>query len=188
MGKGTLWRATRSKHPKGAVIFTFTDVSGKQIPIYEGDAQSFEDKHVRIPFHECHEWVGAKSRNGYGAIVLPGRGVQVGAHRLSLALRLRRWPKGFVLHSCDNPGCVRPDHLREGTGADNARDRAERGRENPPRGDKHPHAVLSEAQVRAIREHFDPNALPVHVIAKLAGVNPEVIRDVVKGRSWRHVQ
>lgn len=68
----------------------------------------------------CWEWQGAHS-GGYGSIVLPGH-PQVGTHRIAWALANGRWPQKFVLHRCNNRGCVRPDHLYEGTVKQNAAD------------------------------------------------------------------
>jgi hypothetical protein len=53
---------------------------------------------------------------------LKGKAVRV--HRLILERKLGRpiYPGYWAIHSCDEPSCVNPDHLREGTHSDNARD------------------------------------------------------------------
>lgn len=78
----------------------------------------------------CWEWQGARLR-GYGIALKgagrPGRSGR--AHRVAWALTFGAVPVGMqVCHHCDNPPCVRPDHLFLGTAADNARDRESKGR------------------------------------------------------------
>jgi hypothetical protein len=102
----------------------------------------------------CWEWVAAKrGHNGYGAFSLGG--VCYAAHRVMFAIYhpehektmlTKRVGPGFrrdyVLHSCDNKTCVKPEHLRMGSATDNAKDRTVRGRHpssrRPPakKGDK----------------------------------------------------
>lgn len=76
---------------------------------------------------ECWNWTG--NTNGrYGRVEWKGR--TVGTHRLAYELTIGTTiPDGqFVLHSCDNPLCCNPDHLRLGDHAENMRDRTERRR------------------------------------------------------------
>lgn len=76
----------------------------------------------------CWEWRGARTKSGYGQIQVTGVGVRL-AHRLSHAIASGRDPVGrLVLHSCDNPPCVNPQHLRDGTHSENMRDAISRGR------------------------------------------------------------
>jgi hypothetical protein len=77
----------------------------------------------------CWLWIAYRDEKGYGAFGFKGK-VQR-AHRVAYELALGPIAPGMhVLHSCDNPSCVNPSHLRLGTHADNMRDRIERGR-NP---------------------------------------------------------
>ena len=74
----------------------------------------------------CWVWTGARTKGGYGHLGI--RGTTIQASHVAFALTRGRWPIAQVLHSCDNPPCVRPDHLTEGTIADNMRDMISRGR------------------------------------------------------------
>lgn len=76
----------------------------------------------------CWNWTACTS-HGYGQFKLSKAEKTVRAHRFSYFLHYGEFdPKWRVLHSCDNPPCVNPAHLRLGTDADNARDRDDRGR------------------------------------------------------------
>jgi hypothetical protein len=83
----------------------------------------------------CWEWTGHRNAAGYGHISLDGQFVL--AHRHSWALFKGPIPDGlFCLHRCDNPPCVRPDHLFMGTKKDNAMDMAAKGRHHRQRKKK----------------------------------------------------
>ncbi len=69
---------------------------------------------------DCWEWVGTRDSYGYGVIKTDGKMMK--AHRLAVFFATGKMPVLFVCHKCNNPGCVRPDHLYEGTNADNMRD------------------------------------------------------------------
>ena len=80
---------------------------------------------------DCWNWTGALISTGYGHLSV-GVGetkTQVLAHRLSYVWRYGPIPDGFyVCHRCDNPKCVRPEHLFLGNQTDNMRDMAAKGR------------------------------------------------------------
>lgn len=95
----------------------------------------------------CWNWQGGKDRDGYGHIRVEGKLWQT--HRFSSLLDDKD-PAGYVvLHSCDNPSCVNPQHLKLGTQADNVKDMIIKGRYVKPQG------RLSDAEVRAIRDSSD---------------------------------
>ena len=80
-----------------------------------------------IENNECIEWQGKGGSNGYGQIKLSG--VMTSAHKLVYALLVGTVPQGqVVMHTCDNPRCCNPNHLRLGTQADNLRDASAKGR------------------------------------------------------------
>jgi hypothetical protein len=81
----------------------------------------------------CHEWTSVRHKFGYGILqMIPpsgGRQRRVLAHRLAWAYEHDEDPgDSLILHSCDNPPCVNPEHLRPGTHADNSADKVSRGR------------------------------------------------------------
>lgn len=107
----------------------------------------------------CVLWCGAKDKNGYGTIRVGPRGDNKNwfAHRLSYFLHYGELDEGLnVNHKCDNPECVNPDHLYQGTQAENMRDVKERKRakgcQKPNlQGNLHHSAKLTERDVEDIR-------------------------------------
>jgi hypothetical protein len=92
-------------------------------------AERFFEKVAIIPFHDCWEWVAAKNEKGYGKFSIGTTHTNLKAHRVSWMLANGSIPDGlFVCHRCDNPGCVRPDHLFLGTPKDNMIDKVRKGR------------------------------------------------------------
>lgn len=86
--------------------------------------QRFEAKYEPIPECGCWLWTAAENEKGYGVIGVGGRGTgKRYAHRVSYELHVGPVPDGMcVLHKCDTPLCVNPDHLFLGTVADNVND------------------------------------------------------------------
>ena len=77
--------------------------------------------------NDCWIWKGTKQKNGYGRIKVDGKSLL--AHRLSYELNMSKIPNGlWVLHKCDNPKCVNPNHLFLGNRSDNMKDAFKKGR------------------------------------------------------------
>lgn len=76
---------------------------------------------------ECLEYVGNNDHNGYGRIKANGR--QLGAHRVAYVEFIGDIDAGMVvMHSCDNPACINPNHLSLGTVKQNIHDCINKGR------------------------------------------------------------
>jgi hypothetical protein len=83
----------------------------------------------------CWVWTAGTVDAGYGGFWLCGKMRR--AQRVAFLIKHGRWPEPCACHRCDNPPCVREDHLFEGTHAANARDRDAKGRQVTLRGAEH---------------------------------------------------
>lgn len=142
----------------------------------------------------CWLWTGRLVRHGYGQISLGGRHPKrAAAHRASWEIANGPVPDGlWVLHHCDNPPCVRPDHLFLGTAKDNSRDRDIKGRGKMPvgvgqPGELHPSARLTESQVLEIRRRYAEGSISQRRLADEYGIHQTHVSDIVIGRAWSHV-
>lgn len=102
------------------------------------DADALETAVLRIigrsvAVGECYEWLGAFNSGGRPVIRWRGRTELVARLVLRWALGRPIAPRMLACHTCDNPACVRPEHLEEGTHSRNLRDAWARTRRMRPR-------------------------------------------------------
>jgi hypothetical protein len=129
----------------------------------------------------CWTWTAGTSKNfGYGWF-RSGTGEPVHAHRFSWEIHYGPIPENqCVLHSCDNPLCVRPDHLFLGNRTKNAADRDGKGRGRNARGEDHGKAKLTEDDVRAIRKEYSEGSCGYRKLSKQYGVSRQSIQAIIK--------
>jgi hypothetical protein len=127
----------------------------------------------------CRNWMGSKNPKGYGWVRANAKTEL--AHRWMAHLAF-----GFdidsplqVLHTCDNPACVNPDHLFIGTDLDNMMDKVRKGR--------HGRTKLTPSDVRAIRKEREEQKTPYYIIARNYGVTKRSVWQIFSGRTWTWV-
>jgi len=131
------------------------------------------------PNGDCWVWTSETIKQGYGRFWMKGGPIL--AHRASILLSEGKMPDQDVLHKCDNPKCVRPDHLFLGSHSDNMKDMIEKERQR--RGDSSPVAVVNSQQVQEIRSSKETNAY----LAKVYGIDSSQISRIRNHKSWSHV-
>ena len=140
--------------------------------------QDFYD--MLTPNGECREWTGGRNRDGYGQTMAWGKLWRT--HRLALELEDINTTGHYVLHSCDNPCCCNPAHLRLGTQAENMADMNSKGRR--ARGSNNGNVKLTEQdvlEIRAIR------GMTHREIADIYGVSNNNIGLIRNRRIWTHI-
>lgn len=111
---------TVNKKPKPELVLTLYH------PVIKSAKELFDDKCLVLP-SGCWEWQGNLDRYGYGIFKLGNKSYK--AHRYSYELYNGSFEQSFhVLHCCDNPKCVNPEHLFLGTNQDNIQDKVNKGR------------------------------------------------------------
>lgn len=173
----------------------------------EKDIVRFWSKVAIAGEDDCWLW-GEKCRHwkGYGLFTIAsGRsgGIKIVSSRISCYLAHGDAPEGLpnALHSCDNPPCCNPKHLRWGTQKHNAQDAIERGRASKPpvnypgrhtgkmpKGANVSHAVLTDEKVKKIFRLFVDEGMTVKDIAVAVGVKHSPVYHVCSGAAWRHVE
>ena len=119
----------------------------------------------------CWMWTGATHDFGYGESRLGRKPMR--AHRVSWTIANGKIPaRKHVLHRCDVPACVNPDHLFIGTQVDNVKDCHAKGRHigGHPAGEKHPSRKIDIEKALSLR-----GTETIAMIAKRFGVHPRSI-------------
>lgn len=142
----------------------------------------------------CWEWQGGRDPYGYGHIRWGQK--QTGVHRVMwwLVTGENIWgtrTKGSnyhgvcVLHHCDNPVCIRPDHLFSGSQKENVADAKQKQRNS--RGEKVPQHKVPARAIPLIRYIAKAGLLRIGEIAEVIGINRRNVTLIVQGRAWAHV-
>lgn len=139
---------------------------------------------------DCMIFPGAKGAGGYGRKLHKGKNRL--AHRISYCtfhgIELESIEGLVVMHTCDNPPCVNPDHLVLGTQAQNNADKKIKGRAARLFGNKN-RSKLSEGQVAEIKSRYVCRCKKngSAALAKDFGVSRSTIGMILSGRNWREV-
>lgn len=166
---GKLVRAKPSRIKSGQKFCGRKCQYSKSIP------ERFWEKVEKGP--SCWEWRGALGSGNYGSFQVGAR-KSARAHRFSYEITRGKIPMGLVVrHKCDNPKCVRPDHLEVGSHQQNSDDREIRGR--TARGFKIPRTKLSPSNVADIKERYATGKFTYARLGELFSISERYAWDIV---------
>lgn len=135
---------------------------------------------------DCIEWVKYKNKYGYGVRRFNGR-TQL-AHRVAYceanSTSIESILGMVVLHTCDNPACVNPEHLVLGTQADNIADMDRKGRRRMPAGEEHPRAKITAEIAHEILTSTEP----ARVFCSKYEISAQLVSAIRKRQVWREVE
>src|SRR5579863_5842596 len=130
---------------------------------------------------KCWEWTGSK-RKGYGLIAI--NNTNIGVTRLSFFIFHERDPFGLdICHTCDNPGCVNPNHLFTGTINENNQDKIRKGR--GAKGESMNTAKLTWDQVNEMRTKKENGTGTLITLAKEYGVTRTHVWNICSYKTWK---
>lgn len=139
----------------------------------------------------CHNFTGQLNADGYGRMMIGSRADgtrrKAMAHRVAYEALVGPIPQGLeVCHSCDNRKCVNPDHLFLGTHQENIDDREAKGRNNPPKGEAHSRAKLTEDDVLKMKLLREKGWAYSQLAGEFAVSKATAMR-AVKGQTWAFI-
>lgn len=175
----------------GAGMDSLTDsptrIKNVQVRKYKTAVSLFQAKIDKTQASGCWVFNGAIIGKGYRQFRNPVFARQALAHRVAWIIEHGAIPVGLdVLHLCNNPGCVRPDHLELGTDETNTAYKLKCGRH--PRGADVYNAILSKADVLQLRAGYFPKTKhTIKTLSQRYGVTEGTVRNVVYRRSWKYL-
>ena len=135
----------------------------------------------------CWEWTAYLKNKGYGQFKANGKNIL--AHRFSFQNHHNRLIQDgmCILHICDNPKCVNPNHLIEGTQQDNMTDMVNKGRGRGCKGEKHHKSKLTEKQVLEIREKYSQGGTTQRKLGEEYNVTHGIIGKIIRYELWTDI-
>lgn len=131
---------------------------------------------------ECWEWTRQRNAKGYGVFWANGKNVP--AHNFALSLSCERIEgKRSAIHSCDNPPCCNPAHLRWGDHQDNSDDKVSRNRQ--PKGEAHSRSILTDEDADKILK-MRVDGYTVEEICQNLNLSKASATKVYCGLTWKH--
>lgn len=167
--------------PERSPIRRVADLMGERAALIHKVTRFWLSVDIRAA-DDCWPWTGY-TEDGYGRFYWDDR--MRPAHELALTFATgEQRPVGFdTCHSCDNPPCCNPAHLRFGTRQSNVDDMTSRNRH--ARGERNGHAKLTSADVASMRERAASGATG-KVLARDYGVSPGLVNMILSGQRWAH--
>lgn len=177
---GTFGRGTEpwNKGTKGVMKANKTSFKKGEnaIPLQE----RFEAKVIKG--EQCWIWNAHKNNKGYGVINVDGKVVL--AHRVAYQTKYGPIPEGMkILHECDNPRCVNPNHLRLGTQLENMQDMYRKGRASL--GEDRTQSKLTFAMASYVRRRYAEGDISQRELAKEVGISQAILCDVINFKRWK---
>jgi len=141
---------------------------------------------------ECWPWKGTLKDDGYGRVQINDWNYY--AHRVIFNLANPgmielKAPKsydetGFLLHSCDNPSCCNPKHMRVGAHAENMADKVARNRQKTYPTDTGPRCKLTMEQAREARK-LKQSGKSTRELANQFGISLPSMKTLLRGDSYK---
>ena len=164
--------------------------ANRTITFSPSEIKKFWKRTKRIEGSDCLWWTGNKKETGYGKVRMDGKTWR--AHRACYVICHGNIPDGLhILHSCDNPSCVNPDHLSAGTHQENMRQMQIKGRNGNNkipfflRRRKPIRNKLSSDDVAKIREAYFIGGKTQMCLAAIFNISQSQISAIVTNKVWK---
>jgi len=139
--------------------------------------------YISVKPNGCWEWMGSRTWDGYGRLRVGEKTYR--AHRVSYELFNGPIQEGmFICHTCDNPSCVNPQHLFQGSNRDNILDAIAKGHKLSVKGENHGMSRLSSQQVSEIRNLYLSGVLSQASIGLIYGISQTHVGRITRGERW----
>jgi hypothetical protein len=148
------------------------------------DEERFWAKVAKAGPDDCWPWTGHTHPRGYGIFWLDGKNVRANRYALEQVEGPPPFEGAMSLHSCDNPPCCNPGHLRWGTGAQNYNDIVLR--RGPIRGEASASATVTNEIVATIYKMRLDGYIITEIAAEL-GIPETTVENIYVGKAWPHL-
>ena len=134
---------------------------------------------------KCWLWPNGLDKDGYGRVTYTINRQTYKVHRISAAIYLgfNENPNVLICHTCRKKNCYNPSHLYIGDYISNAHDKVRDG--TNIEGEIHWNSILTEQDVKRIRELYKTGSYTYVQLASLFGVTKSAVNHVINSRSWK---